>query len=190
MNRRVVRWSQANRTSGETIIENICCVGLMMDDRRFLYISDWNEHSVRQYSVGNTTGTVVAGGNGVGDRLKQLNTNMFIFVDQDNSIYISDYKNDRVVKWAKGTYEGIVVAGGHGKGDAPTQLSHPQGVFVDQLGTVYVVDYSNHRVMRWCKGASEGTMITGGLQLCAPRGISFDQHGNLGNCSLFIDAYQ
>ncbi|CAF3367823.1 unnamed protein product [Rotaria socialis] len=179
MNRRVVRWSQTNMTSGETIIENICCVGLMMDDRRFLYISDWNDHSVRQYSVGNTTGTAVAGGNGAGDHLKQLNSNMFIFVDQDNSIYVSDYKNDRVVKWAKGAHEGIVVAGGHGKGDALTQLSHPQGVFVDQLGTVYVVDYSNHRVMRWCKGASEGTMIIGGQQLCAPRGISFDQHGNL-----------
>ena len=40
-NRRVMRWSRRSRTSGETIIDNIPCWGLTMDDERFLYVSDY-----------------------------------------------------------------------------------------------------------------------------------------------------
>ncbi|CAF3940099.1 unnamed protein product, partial [Rotaria sp. Silwood1] len=40
-NRRVMRWPRRHEEkSGETIIENIACVGLTMDDQRFLYVSD------------------------------------------------------------------------------------------------------------------------------------------------------
>ena len=38
-NRRVVRWPRRNGTSGETIISNIYCVGLTMDENGSLYIS-------------------------------------------------------------------------------------------------------------------------------------------------------
>ncbi|CAF1081928.1 unnamed protein product [Didymodactylos carnosus] len=186
-NRRVMRWARRSPTSGEIIIENIDCRGLTMDDQRFLYVSDWKSNEVRRYRVGETNGTVVAGGNGKGDRLNQLNHHpTYVFVDQDYSVYVSDNENHRVMKWVKGAKEGIVVAGGQGKGDALTQLSFPRGVFVDLLGTVYVADYGNHQVVRWCNGETQGKVIVGGNgrgdkanQFYHLEGLFFDRHGNL-----------
>ena len=185
-NQRVIRWSRRSRTSGETTIENIDCVGLTIDDQRFLYVSDWQKNEVRRYRVGETNGTVVAGGNGAGDRLNQLFSPTHVFVDRDYSVYVSDYYNHRVMKWVAGAKEGIVVAGGRSQGNSLTQLSHPREVFVDPSGRIYVADSWNHRVMRWCNGATQGNVVVGGNgrgqqanQLTFPIGLSFDRHGDL-----------
>ncbi|CAF1326581.1 unnamed protein product [Rotaria sordida] len=186
-NLRVVRWSRrSGTTQGEILIDNITCAGLAMDDQRYLYISDATEHEVRRYKIGDKNGTIVAGGNGQGAGLNQLNFPTYIFVDQQQTVYVSDKKNHRVVKWNKGAKEGIVVAGDQGNGTALTQLSYPQGLFVDTLGTIYVADTGNRRVMRWPTGAKQGTVIVGGNdvgnganQFNGPIGLSFDRHGNL-----------
>ncbi|CAF4938344.1 unnamed protein product, partial [Rotaria sp. Silwood1] len=185
-NKRVVRWPRRNGTLGETIISNIACLGLTMDDNGSLYIVDNEKHEVRRYKTGDTKGTVVAGGNGKGNRLDQLYYPTYVFVDRDHSVYVSDYFNCRVMKWEEGATQGVVVAGGQGRGNSLTQLFYPQGVVVDQLGTVYVTDYGNHRIMRWPKGATQGSIIIGGNgwgarsnQLNYPTGLSFDRHGNL-----------
>jgi sugar lactone lactonase YvrE len=185
-NQRVIQWSRRSRTSGEIIIENIDCLGLTMDDQGLLYVSNWEQHEVRRYRVGEMNGTVVAGGNGQGDRLDQLCNPTYVFVDRDRSVYVSDYYNHRVMKWIAGAKQGIVVAGGRGQGNSSAQLSHPRGVSVDPLGRVYVSDSWNHRVMRWCNGATEGNVIVGGNgreqqanQLVYPIGLSFDRDGNL-----------
>jgi sugar lactone lactonase YvrE len=143
-NKRVVRWPRQNGTSGQTIISNVSCWSLAMDDKRYLYVADYTNHEVRRWRVGDTSGTIVAGGNGKGNRLDQLSGRFYIFVDEDYSVYVSDENNHRVMKWISGAKEGVVVAGGHGKGDSLAQLSNPEGVVVDQLGTVYVADTSNH----------------------------------------------
>ncbi|CAF1539411.1 unnamed protein product, partial [Rotaria sordida] len=162
-NRRVVRWSRrSGTTQGEILIDNIACCGLAMDDQRYLYISDTDKHEVRRYQIGDKNGTLVAGGNGKGVGLNQLNCPYYIFVDQQQTVYVSDWNNHRVMKWNKGAKEGIVVAGGQGQGNALTQLSCPQGLFVDTLGTIYVADSVNDRVMRWPKGAKQDTVIVGG----------------------------
>ena len=44
-----------------------------MDDEGALYVTDTEKHEVRRYRQGETSGTVVAGGNGRGDGLHQLN---------------------------------------------------------------------------------------------------------------------
>ncbi|CAF4428984.1 unnamed protein product, partial [Rotaria magnacalcarata] len=95
----------------------------------------------------------VAGGNGQGAGLNQLNSPRYIFVDRQQNVYVSEWANQRVMKWNKGAKEGIVVAGGQGQGSALTQLKGPLGLFVDTLGRLYVADYGNHRVMRWTQGA-------------------------------------
>ncbi|CAF1361440.1 unnamed protein product [Adineta steineri] len=123
----------------------------------------------------------VAGGNGKGNKLNELNALSFIFVDDDQSVYVSDQENHRVMKWRKDAKEGTIVAGGN-----RTRLSYAQGVIVDHLGQIYVADYLNHRVMRWCEGKEEGEIVVGGNgegnqsdQLHYPRGICFDDEGNL-----------
>ncbi|CAF1469407.1 unnamed protein product, partial [Rotaria sp. Silwood1] len=156
LNRRVVRWPRRNGTSGETIISNISCWGLTIDENGSLYVVDSGKHEVRRYRRGEPQGTVVAGGNGRGNRLDQLSFPRYVFVDRDHSVYVSDRGNHRVMKWVEGAKQGIVVAGGQGQGNGLTQLSCPEGVVVDQLGTVYVADEWNHRIMRWPNGAKQG----------------------------------
>ncbi|CAF3861225.1 unnamed protein product [Rotaria sp. Silwood1] len=185
-NRRVVRWPRRNGTSGETIISNISCWSLTMDENRSLYVTDVGRDEVRRYRRGESQGTVVAGGHGYGNHLDQLSRPRYVFVDRDHSVYVSDWNNHRVMKWMEGAKQGIVVAGGQGKGNGLTQLSYPEGIVVDQLGTVYVADRWNDRIMRWPKGATQGSVIVGGNgkggesnQLNVPIGLSFDRHGNL-----------
>ncbi|CAF1449807.1 unnamed protein product, partial [Rotaria magnacalcarata] len=187
-NQRVVRWSRrSSTTQGEILIDNIRCYGLAMDEQRYLYVSDWEKHEVRRYQLSEKNGILVAGGNGKGDELNQLNYPRYLFVDRDHSVYdVSDRDNHRVMKWNKGAKEGMVVAGGQGQGRALTQLSYPYGIFVDTLGTLYVADSGNHRVMRWTQGAEQGTVIVGGNgagaganQFSVPFGLSFDRQGNL-----------
>ncbi|CAF2128900.1 unnamed protein product, partial [Rotaria magnacalcarata] len=185
-NERVVQWPRRNGTSGETIISNINCVGLTMDENGSLYVVDFGKGEVRRYKKGESQGTVVAGGNGDGNRFDQLYGPTYVFVDRDHSVYVSDCGNHRVMKWMKGTKEGIIVAGGQGEGNGLTQLSSPLGVVVDQLSTVYVTDCGNARIMRWPKGATQGSVIVGGKgeggqsnQLNGLIGLSFDRYGNL-----------
>jgi hypothetical protein len=80
-----MRWSRQNPTSGEAIIENIHCFGLTMDDQNFLYVTDKEKREVRRYRMGETNGTVVAGGHGQGSRLNQLDEPNYVFVDRDHS---------------------------------------------------------------------------------------------------------
>ena len=186
-NRRVLRWSRRQETTqGEVIVDNIDCIGLAIDHQRYLYVSDWDKDEVRRYTIGDKNGIVVAGGNGQGNQLNQLDWPIYLFVDEEQAVYVSD--NHRVMKWNKGAKEGIVVAGGEGKGSALTQLSYPRGLFVDASSTIYVVDTYNDRVIRWPKGAQQGTVIVGGNgegnapnQLCYPRALSFDHH-----CHLYV----
>ncbi|CAF1639434.1 unnamed protein product [Rotaria magnacalcarata] len=114
-NQRVVRWSRrSGTTQGEVLIDNINCLGLAMDEQRYLYVSDYVKDEVRRYRLGEKNGTLVAGGNGKGDGLNQLNYPTYLFVDRDHSVYVSDWSNHRVTKWKKGAKEDIVVAGGPG----------------------------------------------------------------------------
>ncbi|CAF2749450.1 unnamed protein product [Rotaria sp. Silwood2] len=99
--------------------------------------------------MGDKNGTIVAGGNGYGIGLNQLNKPSYIFVEEEQTVYVGDDGDHRVMKWDKNAHEEIVVAGGHGHGNALTQLSYPNGLFVDSLGTLYVAEVGNDRVTRW-----------------------------------------
>ncbi|CAM4920566.1 unnamed protein product [Rotaria socialis] len=184
-NLRVVRWPRQNGRSGETIVSNNHCAGLTIDENGSLYVVNYGQHEVRRYRMGKSQGTVVAGGDGNGNRLNQLTYPHYVFVDPDHSVYVSDNENHRVMKWMDGAKQGIVVAGGQGRWSSFTQLSYPYGVVVDQLGTVYVADQGNARIMRWLKGATQGSVIVGGNgggvqsnQLNRSSGLLFDRHGN------------
>ena len=146
-NRRVLRWSRCQETTqGEVMVDNVVCEGLAIDHQRYLYVSDEVKHEVRRYTIGDKNGIVVAGGNGQGNQLNQLNYPTYLFVDEDQAVYVSDSSNHRVMKWNKAANQGIVMAGGQEEGSALTQLSYPQGLFIDISGTIYEVDSWNDRI--------------------------------------------
>ncbi|CAF4036574.1 unnamed protein product [Adineta steineri] len=185
LNRRVIQWLNQNQ---QILIDNIDCWGLAMDKHGFLYVSDQGKNAVRRWKMGeyNNEGIIVAGGNGHGNHLNQVNLLSFIFVDEDQSVYASDRDNHRVMKWRKDAKEGTVVAGGNSEGENLNQLSKPHGVIVDDLGQIYVADSLNSRIMRWCEGKKEGEIVVSGNgdgnlsnQLSFPAGLSFDDERNL-----------
>ncbi|CAF0981264.1 unnamed protein product [Adineta steineri] len=185
-NRRVIRYFDQNQTNQQIIISNIKCRGMTIDKNASIYVSDSQNHAVRRWKQGDEKGELVAGGNGQGNDLNQLDYPTYIFIDEYDSLYISDHTNYRVMKWKRDAKEGIIVAGGNGLGNSLKQLHHPQGVIVDDFGQIYVVDEGNHRVMRWCEGDAEGEVVVGGNgqgnqlnQLNSPMGLSFDNEENL-----------
>ncbi len=187
-NRRIVRWSLENPNNKQILINNIKYYGLMMNENGDLFVSDFEKHEVKRWRKGEKEdeGTIVAGGNGKGDQLNQLNGPTFLFIDREETVYVSDYFNHRVMKWYKGANEGIVVAGGQGEGNSLNQLDRPQGLVVNEVGDVYVTDCGNHRIMCWSLGCREGRVVVGGNgcgqgsnQLNYPTGLSFDVKNNL-----------
>lgn len=183
-NRRVVRWSRENCTDGKVLISDIDCCRLTMDKHGSLYVSDTKRNEVRRWKRGDENGTIVAGGNGKGNRLNQFDSPGFIFIDEEDSLYISDQNNHRVMKWFNDAREGIIIAGGNNSGKELTQISYPEGVIADRFGQVYIADWDNDRLVRWHQGAKVGTMILGQgkghetNQLNGPRGLLFDHQGN------------
>ena len=186
-NRRVVQSSLENHKHKQIIISNIKCAVLVMNQNGDLFISDQERHEVKRWRKGEKgEGTVVAGGNGKGNELNQLNAPTFIFVDQEDAVYISDCYNHRVMKWMKDASEGIVVAGGLGKGSSSKQMHYPMGLVVNKVGDIYVADERNNRIMCWSSESSEGRVIVGGNgfgeklnQFNDLRGLSFDIENNL-----------
>ncbi len=182
-NSRVIRWPRGSKTYSETIAKGFGCVGIAIDDEGFIYISDETNSEVRRWRIGDAEGTLVAGGNGEGDRLDQLYCPSYLFVDKDHSVYITDRGNNRVVKWTNGAKEGIVVAGVDGAGSSLSNLTLPAGVIVDEHETVYVADSCNNRVVKWPKDAKQGIIFVGGSELNneidSPQGLAFDGHGNI-----------
>ena len=186
-NRRVMQWPRGQEvTHGEVILSDIDSWGITRDKDGSLYVSDTGKHEVKRWRKGETDGIIVAGGNGQGNSLNQLDHPTFMFVDSDYSLYVSDYCNHRVMKWVKDAKEGVIVAGGNGRGNQLRQMDHPHGLIVDRLGQIYVADRANHRVVRWRAQDEEGTIIVGGNgkgtqsnQLKGPAGLSFDLLGNL-----------
>ncbi|CAF1305806.1 unnamed protein product [Adineta steineri] len=169
-NKRVTRYFDQNQINQQILIQ----IFIVMN------------HEVRRWKEGDEKGVLVAGGNGKGNHLNQLNHPRNIFIDEDYSLYISDLENHRVMKWKKDAKEGIIVAGGNGLGNSLKQLWSPRGVIVDHLGQIYVADSLNNRVMRWCEGDAEGEIVVDGNglgyqsnQLNRPRGLSFDDEKNL-----------
>ncbi|CAF0923507.1 unnamed protein product [Adineta steineri] len=185
-NKRVVRWPRRNGIHGEIVLSNIGCWGLTMDDAGSLYVADYEKNEVIRYRRDKVQGTVVAGGNGNGKRLNQLDSPSYLFVNREHSVFISDTNNRRVMKWASGAKEGMIVAAGQGQGGVLSQVLNPAGVLVDQSGTVYVADSENNHVFRCSQRTQQGMLVAcrddqvvQGNELNIPMGLSFDRHGHL-----------
>ncbi|CAF4142418.1 unnamed protein product, partial [Adineta steineri] len=127
-----------------------------------IYILDAGNNRVTQWAPGASTGIVVAGGNGSGTSLTQLNSPWDFFVEPNTSyIWIADQYNCRIVKWLNTST--VMLVAGAGCGSNATQFSYPTGLFVDtsDSNTFYIADYSNHRIQKWFYGASSGITVAG-----------------------------
>jgi len=124
------------------------------DDHRCIYIADYLNHRIVQWKWGAKNGQVVAGGNGKGDRMDQLNYPTNVILDKNNDlIIISDFGNKRVIQWPcqNGTSGQIIIS------DIDCW-----GITMDNNGNLYVSDYKKNEVRRWKVGDEKGTIVAGG----------------------------
>ncbi|CAF0888505.1 unnamed protein product [Rotaria sp. Silwood1] len=116
-------------------------------------------------------GTTVAGGNGQGSELNQLNYPFGLFIDNNQTIYIADSRNNRIVQWFVNQTSGQIIAGNGKPGNDSNQLNNPQDIFIDNNGTIYITDTMNGRIQMWFKGDLNGTTIVENID---PIGIIVD----------------
>ncbi|CAF1385372.1 unnamed protein product [Adineta steineri] len=92
----------------------------------------------------------VAGGDGQGPQLYQLNRPTGIFIDKEKNIFIADYWNDRIIEWKYNAKERKIIAGGNGYGNGMNQLNNPTDVIIDQQNhSIIIADRGNRRVIQW-----------------------------------------
>lgn len=181
-NERVVKHSLENSSNLQTIIHDIHCFGIDMDIHGNIYISDWKNNQIKRFNSEDPNGKIVAGGNGEGNGLDQLNCPTYIYVDHQSSIYISDCDNQRVIKWNKDAKQGSIIVDRSNL----DELFHPQGLIGDEEGSIYIGDCSNNRIIRWSSRTKQTDLILGGNgegtdanQFNSLRGLTLDQHGYL-----------
>ena len=130
-------------------------VGISLDDQHhLLYIADSDNHRIVEWGLDRNNGRIVAGGNGQGNRLDQLNEPADVIIDrQNNDLIIADFGNRRVMRW-------------------PRCSNSPPQIIIDDMdcgrlamhedGTLYVSDCEKDAVKRWKKGETQGTIVAGG----------------------------
>ena len=120
-------------------------------------------------------GVTVAGGNGCGNAVNQLNSPFGLNIDDDNqSIVIAEYGNHRIVEWKMGASHGKVIAGGEGEGNRLDQLDWPTDVFIDkETNSLFIADLRNRRVVQWSRRQekTQGEVIVGDIYC---RGLAID----------------
>ena len=151
-----------------------------------MYVTEYRLNAVVKFPKGADTGFIVAGGNGKGSDLNQLNGPEDVQVDRHGNIFIADVYNYRIVKWARDATTGKVVAGGNGAGSDLDQFNWPNSLSLDTAGNIYVADVYNNRIVKWAPGAKSGVIVAGGVsygsgadQLYHPLGVFVDTPGNI-----------
>ncbi|CAM4846792.1 unnamed protein product, partial [Rotaria magnacalcarata] len=130
--------------------------GLFVDDDQTVIIADYVNNRIIQWKNGDTTnGQVVAGDNGQGNGLHQLNAPSDVLIDKEtDSLIICDWGNRRVVRWSRrsGTTQGEILIGN----------IKCWGLAMDDQRYLYVSDTGKHDVRRYQLGEKNGTLVAGG----------------------------
>ena len=129
--------------------------GISLDDQsQVIYVADFNNHRVLEWGLKTNKGRIVAGGNGKGNRLDQLNEPTDVIIDrQNNHLIVADGGNRRVMRWARHS-------------NSPPQIiisdMDCSRLAMHGDGTLYVSDWKKNEVRRWKRGETQGTVVAGG----------------------------
>ncbi|CAF0713036.1 unnamed protein product [Adineta steineri] len=124
------------------------------DDKQTMYITQYNSDRIVGWKFGEESGEIVAGGNGQGNEINQLNNPSDVAVDKKNDLLIiCDQGNERVVQWSR-------------QNQIDPKIIIPKikcnGVTIDNNGDVYVSEGETHSVIRLKQGETKATTVAGG----------------------------
>jgi len=147
-------------------------MGVAVDALDNIYVSDFNNHSIRKITVDGTVSTIAGTGvigdvNGIGTTAQFYNP-VDLDVDADGNIFVADYRNHKIKKIAPdGTVTTAVGSGILGDVDGPVneaQFNLPQDVLVAADGTIYIADTSNHKIKKVTTNGMVTTIAGTGIQ--------------------------
>ncbi|CAF1110888.1 unnamed protein product [Adineta steineri] len=124
------------------------------DDEQTIYVAQYNSDRIVGWKFGEESGKIVAGGNGPGDDLNQLQDPSDVTVDKKyDLLIICDQGNKRVVQWPRQTQidPKIII-----------QNIKCNGVTIDNNEDIYVSEGETHSVKQFKQGEAEGTTVAGG----------------------------
>ncbi|CAF0937024.1 unnamed protein product [Adineta steineri] len=120
-------------------------------------------------------GITVAGGNGKGQELNQLNRPAGIFIDKKKNVFIADNDNNRIVEWKYNAKEGQIIESINKQGNRMNHLNRPTDVIVDQQNhSIVIADHNNRRVIQW---SNQNQQIL--IKNIDCYGLAMDKHGFL-----------
>ena len=125
------------------------------DDNQSIVIADYWNHRIVEWKIGASHGKLIAGGQGQGDRLDQLNHPTDVIIDKEtNSLFIADEGNRRVLRWSRrqGTTQGEVMV----------ENVQCVGLAIDRQRHLYVSDGVEDEVRRYSIGDKHGIVVAGG----------------------------
>ena len=152
------------------------------DGSDFLYVADYGNSRVLQFSLTSSTSTIVAGGQGEGSNATQLKRPGAVFADINGNILVADSVNFRAQYYVNGSRVGRTVAGNGTRGNSSTQIGNAiGGIALDSENNVYISEWSNNRVAKWAPNATHGIVVAGNStagnspsQLNVPTGLYLD----------------
>ncbi|CAF4534160.1 unnamed protein product [Rotaria socialis] len=155
------RWTQNGVTvaggnrSGSATYQLSGPFGVFVADDQTIVIADSGNHRVIESKTNENIGKVVAGDNGLGNRLNQLNFPTDVLIDRrTDSLIICDRDNRRVVRWSRrhGTTQGEILI----------DSIACNGLAMDDQKYLYISDYKKHEVRRYRMGDKNGILVAGG----------------------------
>jgi hypothetical protein len=154
--------------------------GMFLHPNGDIYVAEQDGHKVVKWTPGGGAAVTVAGGNGAGAGLNQLNAPLAVVVGAGDTVFVLEYSNNRVTKWAPGASQGIVAAGNNGAGPGLNQLSGAHGMAIDQAGNLYVADRNNNRIIRFPPGSNQSTSgVALPVAISQPVSVALDKDGNI-----------
>ena len=125
------------------------------DDNQSIVIADCWNHRIVEWKMGASHGKVIAGGQGKGNRLDQLDRPTDVLIDKEtNSLFIADRGNERVIRWSRRleTTQGEVI------------LDNIDcfGLAMDDQRYLYVSDVVKHEVRRYTIGDKNSMVVASG----------------------------
>jgi len=130
------------------------------------------------YAPNTLSGTIVAGGYGVGNNSNQLSEPFDVHFDSfTNSLLISNVLTHNVVRWVIDANHWILVAGGSdgSPGNTGAYLNSPRRFTLDPMGNLYVADTFNHRIQLFLSGQINGITIVGSTGVNGNNATLFDR---------------
>ena len=129
--------------------------GLHVDEEGTVIVADRENHRIVEWKWGDTSGRVLAGGNGQGNRPDQLTRPTDVLVDREtDSLIICDQGNRRVTRWPRGSDTR--------SGETIIDTIACEGLALDDEGSLYVTDYEKDEVRRYRQGETSGIVVSGG----------------------------